>query len=604
MKRLYDFSLFPLTVTIIGILFTGLITFESVNWISKAEKERFISACNQTTLLIQKKLESNVQLLLSASALFDASENVTAKEWKIFADKHTLLERFHGLQALGYAPRTEEAFSVVYVEPLNLHNQKGIGYNMASEPVRKSAIDKAAQSGEVSCSSKIELVIEKEPDEKPGFNIYVPLYEKDKPLNSSKERMEAIRGVVFATMKAKTLFGDTLGAHYIMLDFEIYDGTTPIEVNLLYDTNPKLMLPRLERYTIVEFYGKKWTLYFKADKALDIDFSRYVPLAGFIFGLLFSIIVGLWMYALQQTRKEAYAIAEDKTQKLLSSNYQLEKYMEIIDANVIVSSTDCKGIITEVSEAFCKISGYSKEELIGQSHHLIRHPDMPASLYKELWERLLKGLPWRGDMKNLHKDGSAYWVDAIISPRYDESGVILGYTAIRQDITDKKRIEEISIRDPLTGLYNRLKLDELFARYISLTKRHKGFLSIIMLDIDKFKLVNDTYGHQVGDMLLQQISKLLRDNLRLEDALGRWGGEEFFILLPSTSLSAALSLAELLRESTQKFIFPVVGTKTISLGVATFHEGDDEKSMIGRADEALYKAKANGRNRVETELYM
>lgn len=602
-ERLYDFSFFPLMIAIIGMLFTGLIAWKSDEWISQAERERFGNACDQITLLVQKKLESNVQLILSAAAFIDASENITAKEWRVFADKHAFFKNFYGLQALGFAPHTPEGFLIAYLEPLSLRNQHAIGFNMSKEPIRKSAIDQAVQSGAVSFSSKIELVQEKEPNERQGFVIYVPLYAKDKPINSQKERMEANKGVVYAAMKAKTLFGDILGTAYTMIDFEIYDGTTPLERNLLYDANPEHGKLRLERYSIVEFYGKKWTLYFKANKALDMDFNRYVPLVQLLFGSIFSIIVGLWIYALQRTRKEAYAIVAEKTKELLKSNYQLEKHREIIDANVIISSTDGKGIITEVSEAFCKISGYNKEELIGKNHHIVRHPDMLNLLYEEMWETLGKGLLWRGEIKNLRKDGSAYWVDAVIFPRYTENGIFNGYMAIRQDITDKKRIEELSIRDPLTGLYNRLKLDELFAIYLSLASRHKSSFSIIMLDIDKFKLVNDTYGHQVGDMLLQEMSTLLKENIRLEDTLGRWGGEEFLILLPLTTLDEALSLAELLRERTQKSLFSVVGKKTISVGVATFNQGDDEKSMTRRADEALYRAKENGRNRVEAEIY-
>ena len=603
LKQFYDFTFLPWMITLIGILFTGLIALKSGEWILKAEKERFFTASEQITLLIQKKLEANVQLLLSAAAFIDASENITAKEWRVFAEKHALFGNFHGLQAMGYAPHAIDGFPIAYFEPLTSRNQNAIGFDMGSEPIRKKAIAQAVQSGAISVSSKIELTQEKEPNEKAGFVIYAPIYNKGESINSPEERVVANKGVVYAAMKAKTLFGNILGTEYAMIDFEIYDGTSPSEVNLLYDANLGHGTPRLERYAIVEFYGKKWTLYFKADKALDMDFNRYVPVGQLFFGVLFSVIIGLWMHALQRTRKEAYAIAMEKTKELLASNYQLEKYVEIIDANVIISSTDCEGVITEVSEAFCKISGYSKEELIGVNHRIVRHPDMPDLLYKEMWETLSKGLFWKGEMKNLRKDGSSYWVDAVISPRYDASGTILGYTAIRQDITDKKRIEELSIRDTLTGLYNRLKLDELFAMHLSLAKRHQGSFSIIMLDIDKFKLVNDTYGHQAGDLLLQEIATLLQENIRFEDALGRWGGEEFLVLLPSTTLEDALALAELLRERTQKAIFSVVGTKTISLGVATFNKDDDEKSMISRADEALYRAKANGRNRIEVEIH-
>jgi len=260
-------------------------------------------------------------------------------------------------------------------------------------------------------------------------------------------------------------------------------------------------------------------------------------------------------------------------------------------------------MITEVSEAFCKISGYTKEELIGRSHNIVRHPDMPATLYKEMWETLKKGISWCGEIKNRRKDGSLYWIETIIEPRYNEEYDLVGYTAIRHDITDKKRVEELSITDRLTGLYNRLKLDELFAHYLSIAKRHQALFSIILLDIDKFKSVNDTYGHQVGDSLLQEIAKLLKTNVRFEDAVGRWGGEEFLILLPNSNSEDARLLAEKLRSVIEAENFAYVGSRTASFGVATYHQNDDEKSMTARADEALYLAKESGRNRVEVEIH-
>lgn len=286
------------------------------------------------------------------------------------------------------------------------------------------------------------------------------------------------------------------------------------------------------------------------------------------------------------------------------SKYELEKYLQIIDMHVIISSTDLHGIITEASKAFCEISGYTKEELVGKSHNIVRHPDIPSSVYKEMWDTLKKGISWSGEIKNRRKDGSDYWIETIIEPRYNEEYQMVGYTAIRHDITDKKRVEELSITDRLTGLYNRLKLDELFASYLSIAKRHQTPFSIIILDIDKFKSVNDTYGHQVGDSLLQELAKLLKNNVRFEDAVGRWGGEEFLILLPNSDLESARLLAEKLRSLMEAQNFAYVGRRTSSFGVASYHLHDDEKSMTARADAALYLAKENGRNRVEIETYM
>lgn len=127
----------------------------------------------------------------------------------------------------------------------------------------------------------------------------------------------------------------------------------------------------------------------------------------------------------------------------------IQSFNKIFDENIITSSTDTKGNIQTVSKAFCKISGYKKEELVGKNHNIVRHPDMPKSLYEELWNTITKGQIWKGEIKNLKKDGSYYWVKAVIEPKFNKNGDITSYFAIREDITDRKRIYELSITDAL-----------------------------------------------------------------------------------------------------------------------------------------------------------
>ncbi|MDO9208386.1 MAG: PAS domain S-box protein [Sulfuricurvum sp.] len=277
---------------------------------------------------------------------------------------------------------------------------------------------------------------------------------------------------------------------------------------------------------------------------------------------------------------------------------KLHDYIALVDEHIITSSTDVKGNIVYASKAFCRISQYSEEELIGKNHRIIRHPDMPASLYDELWKTITMDKSWAGEIKNIAKDGSFYWVYAAISPTWDEDGKKVGYTAIRQDITDKKRIEELSVTDRLTGLYNRLKLDEVFMYELVQSKRFHAPLSIILLDIDHFKHVNDTYGHQVGDQVLQHIANILRSIGRQADTIGRWGGEEFLIVLPQTDRDGAIKMGEKIRLAVEDYSFPVIGKKTASFGIAEFHEEDNESTLVERADRALYRAKNEGRNRV------
>lgn len=277
---------------------------------------------------------------------------------------------------------------------------------------------------------------------------------------------------------------------------------------------------------------------------------------------------------------------------------KLNDYFALIDESVITSSTDLKGNITYASNAFCRISKYEKSELVGKNHRIIRHPDMPAETYKELWNTLTHNQTWQGEIKNKAKDGTIYWVYAVISPDFDDNGSKRGYTAIRQDITDKKRAEELAITDRLTGLYNRLKLDEVLEHEISKSKRYGTALSLIILDIDHFKSVNDIYGHQIGDMVLKEVANTLLSCERESDTIGRWGGEEFLIVLPNTNLTGAMITAEKIRTAIENHPFSVVGKKTASFGVSEFLVEENEDSFIERADQALYRAKSGGRNQV------
>lgn len=294
--------------------------------------------------------------------------------------------------------------------------------------------------------------------------------------------------------------------------------------------------------------------------------------------------------------RNALSNALQKSQTYIKT---IESQMILIDKNIIISSTDLDGKIIEVSNAFCKISGYTKDQLLGKTHRIIRHTDMPTSKFIKLWETITNGESWQGEIKNRKKDGSFYWVETMIYSVYDELGQKYGYTAISHDITDKKRVEELSITDQLTHLYNRLYLENSFQKEIKRAKRYLHPFAVIMVDIDTFKEVNDTFGHDVGDNVLVGISKILQQNIRETDILGRWGGEEFLILCPHTDLSDAEILAQKLRFSIENFTFDEVGKKTCSFGISVFHLDDEGyKEVIKRSDEALYMAKKSGRNRV------
>jgi two-component system, cell cycle response regulator len=180
------------------------------------------------------------------------------------------------------------------------------------------------------------------------------------------------------------------------------------------------------------------------------------------------------------------------------------------------------------------------------------------------------------------------------------------WTRLQQAMADKERLEQLATFDSLTGLYNRRAILGKLRELINLANRYKEDFSLSMLDIDHFKKVNDRYGHLTGDQVLEEIATLIRRNIRDTDIVGRYGGEEFIIILPKTALSSSWVVAERLRTIIEKAEMkdPAgnVFTITVSQGLAGWERDEDAASLISRADEALYKAKEKGRNCVQILL--
>ncbi|GAB4356998.1 MAG: hypothetical protein Kow006_24500 [Gammaproteobacteria bacterium] len=162
-------------------------------------------------------------------------------------------------------------------------------------------------------------------------------------------------------------------------------------------------------------------------------------------------------------------------------------------------------------------------------------------------------------------------------------------------------LERLSTTDALTGISNRLALERILEQEIRRAERYNHPLCVILLDVDHFKQINDRWGHQVGDRVLQEVCRVITERLRATDVLGRWGGEEFLIVAPNASPSSALGLAEALREKLAAHDFGVGRSVSASFGISTFVPGDTVERLLNRADEALYRAKHRGRNRVEAE---
>jgi diguanylate cyclase (GGDEF)-like protein/PAS domain S-box-containing protein len=295
-------------------------------------------------------------------------------------------------------------------------------------------------------------------------------------------------------------------------------------------------------------------------------------------------------------------------------------------ANAIVI-TDQGGKIQWVNPAFTKLTGYTLEEVIGNNTRILKSGKTPNLLYQELWETITQGGVWQGELINRRKDGSHYFEELTITPMFGKNKEITHYIAIKQDITDRReserellkthnelklqyerikslqeKLHEQAVRDPLTGLFNRRYLQETLPREISRANREQNPVSVLMIDIDHFKSVNDTYGHHAGDLLLVALSEMLRSMTRESDVVCRYGGEEFVIVLPGATLEDTCSRAETFRHGFENLKISYednIISRTISIGVAAYPEnGKEGDQLLMAADRAMYKAKDTGRNRI------
>lgn len=282
---------------------------------------------------------------------------------------------------------------------------------------------------------------------------------------------------------------------------------------------------------------------------------------------------------------------------LYRKNVDLERFSAAIDPYVISATVTPEGVLLDVSKAFENVSGYTSAEMENREMYRVLQPEMSESVIEGKWKAIRAGAAWHEELVCLNKKGDAYWLRYTVLPITDTGDDVSAFMLLGIDITATKRLEALALEDQLTGLYNRRKIDECLDREIRKAKRYERPLSVLMMDIDHFKTVNDTYGHQRGDAVLREIGGLIRGNVRTVDDAGRFGGEEFVVVCPETDSRGALVLAEQIRSVIAGHVFEEVGKVTVSIGVAGLEEGDESDTVIQKADRALYTAKRGGRNR-------
>ncbi len=298
-------------------------------------------------------------------------------------------------------------------------------------------------------------------------------------------------------------------------------------------------------------------------------------------------------------------------------------------ARDVIWTMAANGRITYISPAVEIVRGYTPAEAICQGLDEILTPDsqtVVVNYFATLMQALESGQPpeqFKGELEYRCKDGSTFWTEVIAIPMLNSEGGFVEILGVTRDISERKRYEaglrkahdqteavnralqaanaellRLATTDVLTGVWNRRYFEDSIRKEMAEATRYCQPLSLLMLDIDHFKRVNDRCGHQAGDQVLVEVTRVLQQHLRISDLLARWGGEEFVVLMPHCSLTEAMMLAEKLRILIASIAFTSAPSVTASFGVAEFRSGETSDSWLKRVDQGLYAAKDSGRNKV------
>jgi diguanylate cyclase (GGDEF)-like protein/PAS domain S-box-containing protein len=298
-----------------------------------------------------------------------------------------------------------------------------------------------------------------------------------------------------------------------------------------------------------------------------------------------------------QELEEARAALRGRTEELEESETRFRQLTEAAFEAIVI----CEGVeVRDCNDATARLYGSIKEHLVGRSFLDLVAPDAH--------DEMTAGLERHGDepfeTRHLRSDGTVVPVEVRVREMLygGRQALVLAVRDITEHKAMEARLRHLASTDPLTGISNRRHFVERGRSEVSRSRRYDAPLTVMMLDVDHFKRINDTYGHDVGDQALKALTALCSDALRTSDLIGRLGGEEFALLLPSTALPGAMILAERIRVRIEQMRLETPTDElafTVSLGVCALHADDDGfDALLNRADKALYAAKHGGRNRV------
>lgn len=376
---------------------------------------------------------------------------------------------------------------------------------------------------------------------------------------------------------------------------ETFEKVTGYKANEVLGKNPKILRSGLQNEKLYKELneklqkGEKWDGQFinkRKDGTLLYEKASIVPV--FLQGKLVNYI----------------ALKLDITE-YLEKNKQLAQAATVFEnTEEVIIITDVQGGVISINSAFTKIYGYTLDEIKGKTLNILQSNIQDKSFYKNLWNQLIEYGIWKGKFINKTKSGETISVWTTIKKITNNNGNTTSYIAVQTDLRElestQEKVDFLAYHDALTGLYNRVNLEEYLKHALVVAHRNKNILAVLFIDLDRFKIINDTLGHDIGDEVLKSVASRLKTTLRESDFISRWGGDEFVVVLENIASVSGISAVTTNIIQSLKVPMNIHGhslTTTASIGIALYPEnGKDLHTLMRHADSAMYLAKESGKN--------
>ncbi len=611
---------------------TGWVWHSARTDVERDSHALFESRVKAVVKKIYERTENYEQVLRGATAIVSAPPDVARRQWRAYSQSAELEKNFPGLHAPIFiktlSPAKENARrqprgargmdnSITYTGPADGHDLQALGYGEMSNPVHQEAMERARDTGMAAISRKITITHEHESVGSNGFLMYFPVYREGAPIETVAQRRTALIGYVSSPVHPKAMTEPIAHEYGQGLDLHIFDGDDMSETALLYD-NDEGVLRRKRNYQPLFFLttrgkigGHAWTYVFISTPAFEvaIDYGRprlVLVSGGFISLLFFGIAWSLVsrrarLLVLNQGLQTEIDERKRAEQELKLRNRAIESSVNSI---IITDNTVPGNPIVYVNPAFERTTGYSPAEVLGRSPGFLHAQEPNQTELEKIHVALREGREGQAILRNYRKDGSLFWNQLHIAPVRDEAGKVTHHIGVQNDITEVKHyqeeLEHQATHDTLTGLANRHLLSDRLEQAMIYAHRHQRLVAVAFLDLDQFKLINDSLGHDAGDQLLIQVADRLKQCMREGDTVTRLGGDEFVLIFGDQESVASISylaqrvLDELVRPHTiEGRQFYVTG----SMGLSFYpQDGQSVETLLKYADVAMYRAKNQGRN--------